>query len=100
VNEATKQAYIDKTAAQLKEWSAKVDVIVARMSVESANNRIEWNKKLESWQQKETVLKTKLESMRSAGIESFEIMKVEAQSVWTGLSHFITSLEEKNNETK
>jgi len=98
MNENVKQAYLDKTTAQLQEWTAKVDVVKARIAKDTADVRIAYHTKIENWQTKESVFKSKLAALQAAGDESFEALKSGAQSIWNEMGQIIKSLEGKKNE--
>ncbi len=97
-NEA-KQAYIDKMTAQLKEWTAKVEIVKARVAKGSAEVRIEYHGRIEAWTNKESALKLKMDELKTAGIEGFEAVKATVQTTWNELRQLTTSIEEtKKNE--
>ena len=95
MNEGAKQAYLDQKAAQLKEWSAKVDVLKARVTQGTAGIRIEFHNQIESWQQKEPLLRQKIEELRSAGTDTFESVKSKVQHAWDEVSTLVESLGDK-----
>lgn len=100
MNEGTKQAYLDKAAAQIREWRASIDVITARIAKSSADARIEYHKQFEAWTEKESTFKQKLEELKTASADGFETLKAGAQSAWSELNTSIKSLEEKTNDIR
>ena len=99
MTEEIKQAYVDKMSAQLREVGAKVEVVKARIAKSTAEVRIAYHKQIAEWNDKETLLKTKMEELRQAGSESFESIKWKVQNLWTEVAELSTSIEEnKNNE--
>ena len=97
MNEAAKQAYLDKSAAQLREWGAKIEVIKAQFAQGVAGARIDYHQQMERWQVQESAFKQKIEDLRSVGTEGFESMKAHAQTAWNEISILIAKLEEKSN---
>lgn len=95
MNQETKQAYLDRSAAQISEWSAKLDVVRAKVAQASADVRIDYHKQIDSWQEKQTAFKQKVDELRASGAEGFETIKTGAQNVWNELSTLVQSLEEK-----
>jgi len=96
MNEQIKQAYLDKSSAQLKEWEAKVDVVKAKVAQGAAVVRIDYHSQIERWQEQEQSFKLKLEELRATGVESFETMKSNVQNIWNEIGSLIQSLEEKH----
>ena len=100
MNDNIKQAYLDKMSAQLKEWGAKVEVVKAKFAQGGADMRIDYHKKIEDWQQKESVLKTKMEELRKAGVDGYESVKASVQNAWNEVNGLIDSLEENKNDSR
>jgi hypothetical protein len=99
MNDQIKQAYLDKMDAQLREVTAKVEVVKARVAKGSANIQLDFHKRMEAWGEKETSLKTKMDELRAAGVDRFDAMKTGVQDIWNDVTTLITSIEEnKNNE--
>ena len=98
MNENVRQAYIDQTTAQMREWSAKIDVFKAKIAKESAGVRLDYHSKIENWQEKESVLKQKMADLRAAGEEGFESIKTGIQSIWSEMNNIISSIEDNKNE--
>ncbi len=96
----TKQAHYDKLNAQLREWTAKVEVVKARIAQGSANVRIEYHTQIEAWTTKESAIRKKLEDLRIASAEKYDSVKTTIQEAWTELSQLTNSIskEEKTNE--
>jgi len=61
-----KEAYRNKLEAQMREWSAKIDLLKARADQAEAEAKIEYNKRIEDLRQKKEALKAKLDDLRNA----------------------------------
>lgn len=99
MNESTKQAYLDKSNAQLKEWGLKIEVIKAKMEHGSAEARIQFHRQMDTWQEKESALKVKLEEFRNATADNFEVAKAGAQSVWNEVTTLMSSIKDSDKKT-
>lgn len=97
MNEATRQAYVDKMNGHLKEWTAKFEVLKAKGSVMAADVKIEYNKKIEDWQKKELDLHKNLDELCTAGLDRFETMKSGIERTWTELK---TAIETTTGDKK
>lgn len=95
MNKATKDAYLDKMSAQLDLWSARLDVVKAKVAKGSADVRIDYQKQISDWQNKETAFKAKMEELRTAGTEGYEAVKASAQSAWTELNIIVEKFGDK-----
>ena len=95
MNDGAKQAYLDKMTAQLREWSAKVDVVKAKVAQGAADIRIDYHNQIESWQGKESVFKEKIEELRLAGADGYESIKSGVQKTWNELTALVSTLEGK-----
>lgn len=93
MNEGEKQAYLDRVAAQIREWGAKIEVIKAKAAKEAAGVRVEYHKNIASWSEKESVLNQKVEALKTASADSYENVKAGVQGVWTELTNLFKSIE-------
>src|SRR4051812_48938125 len=98
MNEATKQAYMDKMSSQMKEWNAKFEVLKAKGSTVAAEVRIDFNKQLEGWEKRKAELSGKLEELGSAGMDRFEALKAGAESMWVELKGFVENIGENKGK--
>ena len=95
MNDGAKQAYLDKMAAQIKEWGAKVEVLEAKAAKGAAGVRVDYHNQLESWRKQETVLQQKMEELRAAGADKFEILKSGVQNVWVEINKLLETTKEE-----
>ncbi len=95
-----KQAYLDKMSADLREITAKVEVVKARVAKGSAEIRLEYHKRIEKWNATETILKKKMDDLRTVGVEGYEAMKTGVQSAWNEVTTIMSSLEQKDKNEK
>ncbi len=100
MSENIKQAYLDKTTAQMKEWSARLDVIKARIAKSGASVRIEFHTQMEDLQKKEDLLKKKLEELRVVSADALGTFKSGMKDVWNEAEGLIKTVEGWRKENK
>lgn len=78
-----RKAYEEKLDAQLKEWSAQIDLLKARADKATAEAKIEYYKTIESLQRKQDEAGTKFRELKAASNEAWEDLKTGAEKGWT-----------------
>ncbi len=61
-----KEAYRQKLEAQMREWSAKIDLLKARADQAEAEAKIEYRNRIEDLRKKREVLREKLRELQKA----------------------------------
>lgn len=82
---ASRQAYVQKLNAQLKEWDAKLDQLSAKAQKATADARINYENELESLKARRAVANRKLEELGQRGENAWEDMKDGLEKVWDEL---------------
>jgi len=77
-----RKAYEEKFEAQLKEWSAQIDLLKAKADKAKANAKIEYYSTIEALQRKRDLAKAKLQELKSAGDGTWENLKAGAEKTW------------------
>lgn len=90
-----REEYIDKLAAQLKEWSAKIDELKARADKTAAEKKIELNKQVEALNSKRQEARQKLQQLKEAGEGAWESIQSGAEKAWRDLREAVNSAVEK-----
>lgn len=80
-----RKQYIDKMAAQLKEWDDKIQKLQAKADKAKADARTEYQKEMQQLQQKRTEARDKLQQLQQAGDEAWEELKTGAEKSWNDL---------------
>lgn len=70
-----RKAYQEKVDAQLKEWSAKIDLLKAKVEKAKVEAKIKYYEKIEDLRAKQEVLKQKLQDLKGSGDEAWEELK-------------------------
>lgn len=77
---ADRKAYIDKLAAQLKQWDAEIEKLEAKAQQAKAEARAEFNQRIEELRRKKTSAQNKLE-IKQASEAAWEELKAGADQV-------------------
>lgn len=100
MTQESKQAYLDKMNAQLREWTAKVEVVKARLAKDTAQVRIDYHNQIEKWTMQESAFKQHLTDLHAIGNEGYESLKGTVQTAWTDLKNLTTAIEENKTDEK
>jgi multidrug resistance efflux pump len=77
-----RKAYEEKLDAQVKEWSAQIELLKAKADKAKADVKIEYYKTIEALQSKQNEAKAKLQELKTAGDEAWEDLKTGAEKAW------------------
>lgn len=78
-----RKAYEERLDAQLKEWSAQMALFKAKAGRTKAEMKIEYEKAVESLQQKHDEAGIKLRELKASGDEAWEDVKAGLEKAWT-----------------
>ncbi len=93
-----REEYIDKLAAQLKEWSAKIDELESKARVAKADMKTEYEKQIGQLKDKRESAMTKFQELKGASAEAWDVLKAGTESAWAEMKHAVTSAKEKFNK--
>lgn len=88
-------AYKQKMAAQLKEWSAQIDLLEARMESIGADMRVKRAEELHELRAKQRVASEKMKELGKASGAAWEQAKETADKIWDDLKAGIASAHAK-----
>lgn len=91
----TKAEYIDKLAAQLKEWSARIDELEAKAGTAKAGVKEGYEKRIHELKEKRDALAQRLQETRKSSDEAWGTLKVGLDNAWKELKDAITAAREK-----
>lgn len=80
-----KEVYQEKLEAQLREWSAKIDVLNAKADKAKAELKIEYAEQIEDLRAKQTAAQTKLQELSKSGELAWEELKPGLEHAWHDL---------------
>ena len=77
-----KDLYIEKLNAQLKEWSASIDVLKAKADKANADLKIGYYKQLDDLKTKRDTARNKIDDLKAAGDDAWERMTMAVEKSW------------------
>ena len=90
-----KDAYKQKMAAQLKEWTAQINLLEAKAENAGADMKVMRAKKLHELRAKQHAASDKLKEMEKASGEAWEQVKKTADKIWDDLKAGIADAQSK-----
>jgi predicted phage gp36 major capsid-like protein len=86
-----KQAYREKLEAQMREWSAKIDLLKAKADQAEADAKIEYRNRIEDLRQKKEALKAKLGELQNASDAAWKDIRAGAEKAAADLKDALQS---------
>jgi recombinational DNA repair ATPase RecF len=78
-------AYKQKMAAQLKEWSAQIDLFEAKVENAGADMKVRRAEELAKLRAKQRTASEKMQDLEQASTEAWEQVKTTADKIWEDL---------------
>lgn len=88
-------AYKQKMSAQLKEWSAQINLLEAKMENVGADMRVKRAEELHELRAKQHAASEKMKELGKASGEAWEQVKVTADKIWDDLKVGVTEAHSK-----
>jgi recombinational DNA repair ATPase RecF len=89
------EAYKQKLAAQLKEWSAQLDLMEAKLENVGADIRVKRAQELHELRAKQRAASAKINELEKASGEAWEQVKETADTIWEDLKAGVTAAHSK-----
>ena len=90
-----RKAYQEKLDAQLEEWNAQISLLRAKADKAGAEAKVEYYKLIESLQNKQNGVRTKLQELKAASDEAWGDLKAGAEKAWAEVKTAFDSAESK-----
>jgi len=90
-----REEHIDQLAAQLKEWSAKIDELESKASAAKADVKTGYEHQIKQLKDKRDVATKRLQELKGASAEAWDTLKAGAETAWSDLSKAVTEAKEK-----
>jgi hypothetical protein len=91
----SREEYIDQLAAQLKEWSGKIDELESKALVAKADVKTNYENQIRHLKDKQDVAKQKLHELKGASGEAWDILKAGAETSWAELKKAVSAATDK-----
>jgi len=90
-----KEDYIDKLAAQLKVWSAEIDILKAKAEKETIMVKLAILKEVEILNKKMQNVENKIKEIKEKSDDAWEILAEGTNRAWNDLRKAVHQFEEK-----
>jgi len=90
-----RKAYIDKLAAQLKQWDAEIDKLEARVNKAEAGAKADYQKQIKDLCDKKQAAQDKFEEVKQSGEEAWNELKSGTEEVFNTLKNAFQSAKSK-----
>jgi SMC interacting uncharacterized protein involved in chromosome segregation len=94
-NMKSREEHIDQLAAQLKEWSAKIDELESKARAAKADVKTNYENQIRQLKDKQAASMQKLQELKGASAEAWDILKAGAETSWADLKKAVTAATEK-----
>lgn len=91
----SKSAYVEKLKAQLDEWDAEIDRLIAKSRTAKADAKIAHDKEIEELRAKRDDVQARLDELRDSSDEAWAELKAGADSAWTTMKNSMERAREK-----
>ena len=89
------KAHVGKVEAQLRQWGAKLDELVAKAEKAGTEAKIDYRKHIDDLKAKHQVAQAKLDELKTAGSEKWEIFKTGVEGACNELEGAFKKLTER-----
>jgi peptidoglycan hydrolase CwlO-like protein len=79
------EAKLGKLEAQLKQWGAKLDDLVAKAEETGAEVKVDYRKHIDELKSQHKAAQVKFDELKTAGSEKWETLKTGVESAWNEL---------------
>jgi uncharacterized coiled-coil DUF342 family protein len=94
-NNMKREEYIDKLAAQLKEWSVKVDELESKARAATTDAKTEYEKQIKQLKDKRDNATQKLQELKGSSAEAWDTLKAGSESAWAEFKNAVTAAKDK-----
>ncbi|QSA98501.1 coiled coil domain-containing protein [Methylococcus sp. EFPC2] len=91
----SKDEYIESLAAELKEWSAQIDVLSAKAENAAEHAKLKYAEEIEALRGKQRAAAEKIKELEEAGGDAWVVVKETADKVWDELRTGISGVASK-----
>ncbi len=91
----SREEYIDKLAAQLKEWSAKIDELESKANAAKADVKAGYENQIKQLKDKQDAAKQRLQELKGSSTDAWDTLKAGAEKAWADLHNAVQAAKEK-----
>jgi len=93
----TREDYIDKLAAQLKEWSVRIDELEVKAHLARADMKDVYEEQIRLLKEKRNASQNKLDDLKVASAEAWDTLKTGAETAWAEMQKAVSEAKAKFN---
>jgi len=91
----SREEYIDQLAAQLKDWSTKIDELESKARTAKADVKTGYENQIKQLKDKQDAAMQKLQGLKGASSDAWDMLKAGAETSWADLKKAVTAANEK-----
>jgi uncharacterized coiled-coil DUF342 family protein len=91
----SREEYIDTLAAQLKEWSTKIDELESKASAAKADMKTGYEQQIRQLKDKRDAATQKLQELKNASSSAWDTLKAGTETAWLELNNAFAAAKEK-----
>ena len=91
----SREEHIDKLAAQLKEWSVKIDELESKARAAKADVKTGYDSQIRQLKDKRDAAMQKLQELKGASADAWDTLKAGAETAWADFKNAVTAAKEK-----
>jgi multidrug resistance efflux pump len=88
----TENADVGKMEAELRQWSARLDNLLAMTDLVGTGTRIDYRQRLDDAREKYDAAEAKLAELKAAGSSKWEVFQGGVETAWSELARAFTRL--------
>ena len=88
----TVEAHVGKMEAELKEWGARLDKLLAKVDAAGTAAKIDYRKRLDDLKEKYVVAEARFAELKAAGSAKWDTFKGGVESAWNDLETAFTKI--------
>lgn len=91
----TREDYIDRLAAQLKEWSARIDELEVKAHLAKADMKDIYEEQIKLLKDQRNASQKKLDDLKVASAEAWDTLKTGAETAWAEMQKAVSEAKAK-----
>jgi predicted nucleic acid-binding Zn-ribbon protein len=91
----SREEYIIKLAAQLKEWSSRIDELETKARAAKGDMKTSYENQLKQLRDKRDAATKTLQELKEASADAWDTLKAGAETAWADLKNSVTAAKER-----
>ena len=90
-----REEYIDKLAAQLKEWSTKIDEFESKARAAKSDVQAGYENQIRQLREKRDAAQKRLQELKGSSTDAWDTLKAGAETAWADFKNAVTAAKDK-----